>query len=360
MFSHGNGGGFSRRLIVLVGASVLAAVVVVSVSVLAGNAGAQSTSSSKPNGLELAKPTDDKVVGSLARSGIPTVKFQSEETVSRGEASSDSGKSAEGDKFAVTSVDAGSLSLDARRDLQTDTVTLDGHSERITTSQKDALLALCEGLESSLGPTGAELSPSEDLLVRSVCYYADAPVGYKLTDATEKKPPREEPLQAPIAGVDTEFSNTSYSPVMMDDASDAPTPEECDRVETLKDSGRLKDFRIFVACQQNGQDGISYLTCKLRTHNLYHDSEFHCYRGGRFQTGPCAYACRGRCGPGCGNSNRRGVYSRDCAEHDRCAGHDGTRSWGVWKSDRSCGDEWVEARDDFLHGRNNCSGTGGC
>lgn len=145
----------------LVGASVLAAVVVVSVSVLAGNAGAQSTSSSKPNGLELAKPTDDKVVGSLARSGIPTVKFQSEETVSRGEASSDSGKSAEGDKFAVTSVDAGSLSLDARRDLQTDTVTLDGHSERITTSQKDALLALCEGLESSLGPTGAELSPSE-------------------------------------------------------------------------------------------------------------------------------------------------------------------------------------------------------
>lgn len=231
--------------------------------------------------------------------------------------------------------------------------------ERLTIEEKKQLISLCAGLESYLAPLGSELPPQEDFLIRIACYYAEAPVGQRLTNETEELLSSEDIRQN--SSVDTGFMNVGNQSNSFREVGDySPDPEECDEALNLYNQGLLQDFTVFASCQQNGQDGIRYLTCKLRKHTLYHDSRFHCYRSGRYQTGPCAYKCRGRCGRGCGSSNRLGAYTRDCAEHDRCAGHDGGRSWGVWGNDRSCGDEWDEARDDFINARNSCRGTGGC
>lgn len=377
MLRSDNRRGGLKWLIVLVAAFLLAALVITSTT-LDRDAEAQNSSSTdssvERDGFEMVNPTDRKIEGSLVRSGIPQVEFESEvtgteEALFKGQRSSD--KMTENDKVAITKVDVGSLSVDAQRNLKTQTVVLDGHGKEITARQKKALTALCRELEQSFGALGTELPPSQDLLLRSVCYQAEAPVGYMLTRVTEE-PPSEEPATetpetAPTESASTEFVNVSYRQIpigevgeVSDVVSDVPTPQQCEQAQNLKDSGNLEENSpVYVACQRASQYGISYLTCRGRTHRLRHDSRFHCYRTKRLGTGPCSYKCRGHCGPRCGliGVNGAGTYSRDCAEHDRCAGHDGGRSAGINGNDRSCGDEFRDARDDFLRGRINCSGV---
>lgn len=330
--------GFPFIAVILLGVLVSLAIVALPDS---GQTATQSEEARAGNEFKLAERTGGEVQGSLEYPGKLVTKF-------RGSVA-DEGE----DRSSMVRLEAGGLTIDTKRNLRTRMVTMDGHDETITVDERKSLLALCRELESSFGALGTSMQPQEDLLVRSTCYYAEAPVGYKLAKVTHTSNGSE---QALAMTNNSSLSNVSYELGATSDSLNAPTPEECDQTEQLRNNNVLKNFTVFIACQRGGQDGIRYLECRARGYELWHDSEFHCYRSGQYPTGPCEKNCRGRCGTGCGGDGGKGTYSRDCAEHDRCAGHDGTRSWGVWGADRSCGDEWDEARDDFLDGRDNCSG----
>lgn len=102
-------------------------------------------------------------------------------------------------------------------------------------------------------------------------------------------------------------------------------------------------------------DGIRYISCSYREHDLYHDSNVDCFHFRQRPTGPCTDLCRGRCGPSCGVSGTNGIYTRDCAEHDDC-GFDHPNCDGKYSNDNCCGDEYDDAFGDTLNGSFNCQG----
>lgn len=270
-----------------------------------------------------------------------------------------SDKAIKDDKFAVTRVAVGSLTINAKRNLRTQTVVDGAGGKRITAKQKQALTALSRELDQSYGALGSALPPQQDLLVRIVSYYAEAPVGLKLDAETTKKPEVGQenitpttPSGEPEAG----FVNISYS-YGADGGLETPNKKDCAQAKASK------NFVAFAACRRPDNDGIRYLSCSLRTHRLWHDAPSHCGRNFTRYTGPRSYGCRGQCGAGChgatGPPTYRckgwGAYTRDCAEHDYCWEHH-RNSPGRGANDRACGDQYREARDDFLYARISCAG----
>jgi len=269
--------------------------------------------------------------------------------------------------------------VQAKRDLRAQTLTVTTGNHRITASEKRALTRLCSKLEFSLGSLGTVLPQKEDLLLRSTCYFAEAPVGYELQDiklrgrsavyVQEAPPASATEVSAQTTRDDrVEFVNVSYQHSMRENGVDAPTAQECGRVRTLERSGKLgtEDFTAFVACQQSGEDGVKEIrNCSPYRLNMYWDSRGRgagnrvlCYGfRGNEGAGPCTRLCKGRCGIQCGNS-KNGFYTRDCAEHDDCVQReDGP---GRLRFDANCGDEFGEADDDFFRRFNrtcsNCNG----
>lgn len=305
--------------------------------------------------IEITLETDDEITGSLELSGKLATEFSSEVTVE------------DGRKFTTTQVEVGELTTNAERSMLTQTVVSGASGERITAEQKQALAALSQELDQAYGVLGSELPPQEDLLVRIVSYYAEAPVGFKLGNETTQKASVSYE-QAPavtqaVAQSDIgKLEYVSYKSDVTSNGLEGPTATECAEAETLRNSGLLDEYTTFVACQRAGGDGIRYLSCGYRTHKMYWDSRRLCYgfRGNKY-TGPRAYRCRGQCGANChqatGPPTYRcrgwGAYTRDCAEHDDCS-YRTNASGGA--SDSNCGDEFKEARDDFLNARINCNG----
>jgi hypothetical protein len=303
--------------------------------------------------LAVAESTSARVVGSLPGDGAgPVARFDSR-----------AGKA----KTIDTNVTTSGLSVQAKRDLQTQTLTVTTNNHRITAQEKRTLTKLCQEFEHSLGSLGSMLPQKEDLLLRTTCYLAEAPVGYKFEDITLRGPSAVYVQEAPSATAteapaqvaqddEIEFMNVSYQRGLRENGTDAPTTRECDRVQTLERSGKLGagDFTMFVACQQSGENGIQEIkNCRPYSLNMYWDSRgsgagnrvlCYGYRGTE-GAGPCTRLCKGRCGIQCGNS-KNGFYTRDCAEHDDCVQReDGP---GILADDDNCGDEYREARDDFL------------
>ncbi len=332
-----------KSLIVVVAIlSVFAALGTIVVAEGKAESASLSEEDSATQDFEFVEPEAGSVQGSLETSEIVPIAFDSDVAVS------------DGDKSVVTSVETEDFSLKADRDLEEQTVTAGAGGEEITAEQKEALTALCQELELLLGPLGTPLVQEEDLLLRVTCYYAEVPVGYPLENFTLSGPSavyiQDAPSQQPMEQEDTVFVDASYRRDLSGYVSDAPTAEECERARTLKDENRLEDFTTYVACQQNGDDGVSELnSCKPYGLNFYWDSTRNprlCYgfRGKR-NAGPCTDYCKGRCGKGCGNS-RQGFYTRDCAEHDDCVGQAGGK--GSLYNDENCGDEVEDADDDFF------------
>lgn len=118
-------------------------------------------------------------------------------------------------------------------------------------------------------------------------------------------------------------------------------------------------------CQVDDDDGIALLPnpCQLTWHDsIWHDADdifggcIHCFCRETVQVGcDMSTDCLGRCGPGCGmiSGTGAGVYSVDCAEHDRCCRLHGDC---LNPYDPECGDEWHDAVDDTLFGTPNCQG----
>ena len=338
---RGNG----QRLVVLILTVVVSLLVVLmsGTEKLTEKAEAQNAITPATNGFRVAETSEGKIRGSLDRPKVLKNRFQGEVTTQA------SGKS------SLARVVAGTLVIDAKRDLRTQDVVAGGHGKKITAAQKQTLTKICEEFERSFDPLGTPMSQQKDLLLRSTCYYAEAPVGYELTD-TMIRAPRVLSSQTSAAVEDVEFTNVSYKKSQTtSDVTDAPTPEECDRAEVSM------DYRTTLACQREGESGIRYLECRKRNYNLYYDSKNprRCYGfRGNVPTGPCTKRCHGRCGPGCGlfASGKGGSYTRDCAEHDDCiADYDGP---GKRYSDRNCGDEFGDADDDFFLARINCRACG--
>lgn len=248
---------------------------------------------------------------------------------------------------------AGDLTISARKNPRTQAGAWGGSGKRITAEEKRTLSALCLELQCSFGPLGTTMPPEEDLLVRSTCYFAEAPVGYKLADKTVQATRAvQDDAPSPVSiGADAQFSNVSHRKDLMDVVADMPTREECTKAET---SGDFVSVRMQQACQAEGESGIRYLECRYRSYNLYYDTVRLCYGfRGNVPTGPCTKRCHGKCGAGC-IFTRQGPYTRDCAEHDDCiADHDGS---GGNYNDSNCGDEFGDADDDFFQARDNCRG----
>lgn len=320
----------------------LLAVLVAGAGKLTGEAEARNATRPVTNGFRLIEPSEGMVRGSLDRPDVMKNRFHGEIATQ------------DGDRTSVTRVVAGSLVIDAKRNLRTRVVVAGGHGREITAAEKKTLRAVCQEFERSFGTLGAPMPPEEDLLVRSTCYYAEAPVGYQLTDKTIKVPSALS-RKTPATVEDGESVNISYRQSQAtDDVVDAPTPEECERAEAS-----MVDFRTVLACQAEGESGIRYLECRDRNYNLYYDvrNPRLCYGfRGNVPTGPCTNNCIGRCGVKCGLPGKDGQYTRDCAEHDDCvADHDGP---GVFGEDDNCGDEFGDADDDFFQARKNCIGCG--
>ncbi len=277
--------------------------------------------------------------------------------------------------------------MEITRDLEAQVVIVDGHDKALFKEDKEALTALSPKLNRELARTlppseDGSLSvapPQEDLLYRSIQLLADAPVGYTLSRDEIKKPtdvrkeeppepgspafgppaaPQEEPEGNVPVGYTRPTSNVAESPGARDGQQtlvsespvfDAPTtepgPEACEEAKAAGDFEMVK-----VACQVYDQDGIFYFTCGTYNRWMNHDAS-HCFSGMWIYSGLWQDNCLSRCGPGCGDWTRWGVYSLDCGEHDTCCMFHGG-CLNPWDSE--CGDEFSHARDDTVWGNSQC------
>jgi hypothetical protein len=88
---------------------------------------------------------------------------------------------------ATVEVTVGALTLTAVADLvagQLDSVDLDGAGDSLTVADKTNLSALSNELEEYLEVATASLDIQEDLLLRTIAYWAEAPVGFAIGSMT--------------------------------------------------------------------------------------------------------------------------------------------------------------------------------
>jgi hypothetical protein len=93
--------------------------------------------------------------------------------------------------LATVEVTVGALVLTADADLiggELDSVDLDGGGSALTDSDKTLLTKLSNELESYLEAGTATLDVQEDLLLRTVGYWAEAPVGLTIGSSTVTAP----------------------------------------------------------------------------------------------------------------------------------------------------------------------------
>ena len=234
------------------------------------------------------------------------------------------------------------MSVDAKRDLEAQTLTAGADGQTMNMRQKRALKALCQELELSLGALGTELPQEEDLLLRTTCYFAEAPVGYKLKNRTLKGASAVYVQEAPSVGDSAAKSTSPGQSIKTDNQFIGLSQKECEQAEAPE------NVFVAAACQQRGQSGVVEIrNCSPYRLTMFWDSKnpLLCYGSrGNDRAGPCTSRCKGRCGAECGNS-KNGFYTRDCAEHDDCSY---TTNASGGRFDRNCGDEWQEAVDDFL------------
>ncbi len=242
-------------------------------------------------------------------------------------------------------IELGDVVLEAHADLKANTRILDGHDHALSLDQRLALIAFVSQLHLQLQPYQNTLPEHEDLLFRVVNYYAEAPVGWPLKHRVIAPPPA-----GPLA-IDSIDDSELFELGGGQNGGDSP--------ENLS------------SCQSgcvDGENGITLYSnpCCSRNHTLCHDAHsfpFICGTGttpGQPHPYCCetirsgcdiASSCIGRCGPGCGiiNSPGEGIYTLNCGDHDRCCGiHDAFGPNCLTPTSVACGDEWVDAEDDFL------------
>lgn len=98
----------------------------------------------------------------------------------------------ENSSTVLTHINMGDFILDATAELTEDkqkkVVIIDGYGKALTVDYKKALIELSRHLQRSLRPNKGQLLQQEDLLLRLVLYWSEAPVGFPLTKQVVPSP----------------------------------------------------------------------------------------------------------------------------------------------------------------------------
>ena len=252
----------------------------------------------------------------------------------------------EDDSRVVLHLQLGDALLEAEMNLEQRTAVVDGHGHALSADQLTALREFGAAYERNLDPDRREPLAHEDAFFRVISFWSWSPVGMPLKRYV-------------VSGSHTEVAD----PVEFDEKSTERFPSG---VGPMCGGGPEEfSFCDDDDCFQS-EDTITYLSagCACEFYELSHDMDgffSHCYctetQGSGCNLDP-AFDCLGRCGDGCegvldcemGGSNGAGIYTIDCAEHDRCAIHPG----GVLNP--FCQDEFVDTANDCLMGVQNCDG----
>lgn len=248
------------------------------------------------------------------------------------------------DRLSVQLVLNAHVLLEADADPRLGTRELRTGDHVLSIEEKVALQALAAQLEARWRPYQAPLSVHEDLLFRVVSYWAEAPVGWELRS-------RE------LSMVDHPSAVRHRNGLFTSGDTGERGIGGCD--------GAVPPENL-SACASgcaDSEDDITYWpdACECSERQVCHDTHSfpfvcdHPWCCESVGTG-CSIRgeCQGRCGGSCGTDGA-GVYTWDCADHDRCCRIHG----GCFNPlSFACGDEYEEAADDFLFGTSNC--TGGC
>lgn len=229
---------------------------------------------------------------------------------------------------SVTTRTAAPMNLEAVVATDWQSVTWRGEGPAMTPEARQPLERLAAELERRMLQPAVQ--PQEEWAFRIVSYWADVPIGFPMATTQTIRRERRSVEGGSVSG------------------------EERGR----KADGGKPDCA--TGCNVDSDDGIVDLStpCKPAHHQTKHDAcdkstgQGHCYNSYRVEGG-CGRAihCRGRCGPGCGFTGF-GVYSKDCLEHDHCVDHN--RACATCPTDKKCGDEWIDAADDFMWGSFSC------
>jgi hypothetical protein len=247
---------------------------------------------------------------------------------------------------------SGEVVLEAEADFAANMRILDGHDRALSVGERVALATLVAHLERYLQPYQPGIPAHEDFLFRVVSCWAEAPVGWPLR--------RREIILTPV--IVAEKPASVECPAVGGDVpeggGDVPEgggcPNDVDQLGACNDPGLCGEG-------SNGTARICPNPCGAAFFQLWHDAcPGHDYCSEGLPAGCLSCDCRGRCGPTCGSNDGAGVYTIDCAEHDRCCHIHGAclNPDAVF-----CGDEFADAMDDFFFADNcpgGCPAGGGC
>lgn len=259
------------------------------------------------SGLSIVRHTNTALEGSYSRSGS-VVSFSSTVEASR----------------AVLSLNVVGKQVEATLDESRNVATIDPHGREFSNSDTQILDELEGALDSYFSSRGRQLTVNERILTRVVAFLSEAPNSIPLMAHAITRPPE-------IDG------SSGVLPDKVPEAENCVTP-----------ASESADPR---SCQQADNDGIAYLPCNAVVSVCYDAAAAgQCFLCEPIFVGPRAVGCMGRCGPGCGSARGLGLYTQDCADHDRCCRrYGGCLDFRRWH----CGDEYWEASDDFVWSRRN-------
>lgn len=252
------------------------------------------------------------------------------------------------------------------------TFTVNPKEKTITRNMSDNILTAQE--KRTFGAAGSELTqhlkgdPSrktnqEAQLLRALAYLSETPVGKKVKSGTVKYSgtTRASTQEAAATG-DAEASFASMN--SSDNVSDGCETKAAQSSEATFQTASLEPTSSgasLTASAASGvrDNGVYYLPCAYNYNYHHHDAPFaeldpHGYVAYSVRSGPTAFDSYlgyvGRCGP---KSYGFG-YTRDCLDHDICAGEHGRYEDGYLGSDKACGNEYGDAIDDFWFSVNKC------
>jgi hypothetical protein len=250
-----------------------------------------------------------------------------------------------GSDRAILQVRVNGKTLVSNIDVTARTSNWNGYNGAFDTQDKEALVALAGQMELRYG-NQETLAPHEQILFRRIVYWAEAPAGMTLPSSDTAAPVERNSDGKEAPGtviVEEQADGTVVQRGVVDATGTGVQPAGSNSFDAPE---------VNQACQVSDNDGITYISSSNVKRYVSHDASSHCFQTEYVLTG-CSSSCLGRCGPGCGVLGGWGVWSQDCADHDRsCRLHGGCTN----PLDGSSGDEFREADDDYLWGtpKNKC------
>lgn len=218
------------------------------------------------------------------------------------------------------------------------TSSISGAGNALTFADQDALV----GLMTDLGSTDIsrdEAPEQEFSLYRTTLFLTEVTPGLKMPTIRDENTNED---------TNPTVQDTTPAAWSVSESSSEKAVEECEGAPKVLGGLNLVSSTLNTspspraACQRSDNDdsgprypGVDYLTCETKTRLASYDwgpdsagpgnPKQKCFRKYRIYSGPRQAQCRGRCGKLCGGSDRRGPYTQDCLDHDKCVLDAGSR-----------------------------------